>query len=368
MKSIRKPLSLRAGWPLALAGWIAVTSLAQSQVATQPPPPKPAPEPPEPMTEEATTKSETDVSDPVKIMRIETTIDNDVFARKDLPWLGLSTSEATEALTAQLNLKPGVGLVVTHVTPDSPAAKAGLQKNDLLTRLEDQSLVHPAQLRKLVQVRKEGDTVKLVFYRGGKEQTATATLTKSPHKFGLLEGDGFQFKIPDLQRHFQDLNIDENVREQMEALKKSLGNLKLDQKKVQLEIRRSMDEARKALHEALRQTENADSADNLARKTLEDLADSGVTVDENATVTVRSTGKGVKSVVQTDDTGTVVIVANPKPRLTAHDKEGRLVFDGEIENQEQRDKVPRDLWKRVEPLVDKMTGPLPEEPDKKAEE
>jgi S1-C subfamily serine protease len=36
------------------------------------------------------------------------------------------------------------------VAPDSPAAKAGLEKNDVLAELEGQLLVVPAQLRKLV--------------------------------------------------------------------------------------------------------------------------------------------------------------------------------------------------------------------------
>src|ERR1051326_3203056 len=67
---------------------------------------------------------------------------------KTTAWLGISTAEASEALTAQLDLKPGVGLVVTYVVGESPAAKAGLLKNDVLVSFDDQSLVHPAQLRK----------------------------------------------------------------------------------------------------------------------------------------------------------------------------------------------------------------------------
>src|SRR5882724_4363828 len=59
-------------------------------------------------------------------------------------WLGVSTSEASETLSSQLNLRPGVGLVINYVASNSPAAKAGLQKNDVLVRLDDQSLVHPA--------------------------------------------------------------------------------------------------------------------------------------------------------------------------------------------------------------------------------
>src|SRR5262245_8779070 len=56
---------------------------------------------------------------------IEATTDDvgDEISRKDWPYLGIATQEASEALAAQLGLKNGAGLVVIFVGPDSPAAK-----------------------------------------------------------------------------------------------------------------------------------------------------------------------------------------------------------------------------------------------------
>src|SRR5262249_28652298 len=62
--------------------------------------------------------------------------------RKQVTWLGLATDEASEALISQLRLDPGVGLIVTYVAADSPAAKAGMQKNDVLVECDGQALVH----------------------------------------------------------------------------------------------------------------------------------------------------------------------------------------------------------------------------------
>src|SRR4051812_46436422 len=64
----------------------------------------------------------------VKIQVVETEIDRKA---KEVPWLGVSTEEASEVVGAQLGLQPGDGLVVRFVEPDSPAAKAGLQQNDV---------------------------------------------------------------------------------------------------------------------------------------------------------------------------------------------------------------------------------------------
>jgi len=301
---------------------------------------------------------EADNEDSVVIEKADSERVNSSESPKEVAWLGVSTTEASEALTSQLDLQPGVGLVVTYVAPDGPAAKAGLKKHDVLVQLEDQSLVHPSQLRKLVRVRKEGDTVKLTYYRAGKQKATSVTLGKTTAKFGYLDNDwGLAGNLRGVEMQLRDLHLDEAMKEQMKAMHDSLGAFKLDQGKVQEDIRRSMNEARKALHEALHNATNADPALNPIRKAIESLVGAGMVVDNNATVVVRNSRKDAKSLVQTDDSGTIVLVNRPKLHLTAHDKDGNLVFDGEIETSDQRAKVPRNLWKRVEPLVEKLNVP-----------
>jgi hypothetical protein len=284
--------------------------------------------------------------------------------RKDVAWLGVSTVEASEALAAQLDLAPGVGLVVTQVSPGSPAAKAGLRKNDVLVQFDDQALVHPAQLRKLVRVRNEGDVVQLAYYRAGKRATASVTLGLTRAGAGLWEDEAHALKgnLKDLDQQWRDLHIDKAVREQMRALRESLGNIKIDQKEAQEDIRRGMEQASKAIQQAMRNVTNADPV----RKVLENLTRSRVEVDGNADVVVRSSGNHAKSLVKSDESGTIVLVSNPKLHLIAHDKEGKLLFDGPIESPEERAKIPQDLWKRVEPLVGQIEAGA-EQPDARAQ-
>src|SRR5438034_5699611 len=47
-------------------------------------------------------------------------------------FLGVEASEVPSVVSEQLGLAKGFGLVVDYVTPDSPAAAAGLQQNDIL--------------------------------------------------------------------------------------------------------------------------------------------------------------------------------------------------------------------------------------------
>lgn len=291
-----------------------------------------------------------------------------ITSRREVAWLGLSAEEASEALNSQLKLGPGVGLVVTYVDPKGPAAKAGLRKNDVLAKLDNQPLVVPAQLRKLVQARAIGDSVLVEFYREGRPESKTIVLEKTIAGFNFLQDSGpLGDRWRDLSVQFQSPEFKDAMREQMKGLHQTITNLKVD-KQVEAEIRRSMEEAQKVIREALRSATNAGAGLGPAEKLLRELSRSRVIVDNHARVLVRSDGHNTKSLVNTDDTGTIVLVRNPKLHLTAHDAEGKLVFDGEIETAEQRGEVPGDLWKKVEPLVEKMDRPVPPEATENAEE
>ncbi len=290
------------------------------------------------------------------ITTIEPTPRHERIARKDQSWLGVAIEEGSEALASQLGLEPGAGLVVTYVAPDSPAAKAGWEKNDVLAELDGQLLVVPEQFRKLIVVHKQGDTVKLVLYRAGKKQTVSATLGKPPAGYSMLEGG---HALDGESGHFTLPFGPEEVGQQMRTLRRSLGNVKIDTEKVQEEVRRSMEQARKAWQDAMRATSNVNIAP--AVKVLKELYKSGIDVDNNASVTVRSTGHRVKSIVKADESGTIVVVCNPKPHLTAHDKDGKLLFDGEIDTPEEREKVPSDLMEKVKPLLEKVAPDAEEE-------
>jgi hypothetical protein len=93
-------------------------------------------------------------------------------------WLGLTSREAPPVVAEQLDLPKGTGLAVEMVLPDSPAAAAGVQPNDVLTKLDDQLLVNAPQLMVLVRLKKPGDKVQLTLLRKGKSQTVTATLAE----------------------------------------------------------------------------------------------------------------------------------------------------------------------------------------------
>jgi hypothetical protein len=208
--------------------------------------------------------------------------------------------------------------------------------------------VHPAQFRKLILMRKEGEKVKLTFYRAGKKQTVEATIGKH-----ASAGLGENFRV--IERRLKELPLGENMHEQMKELHAQLKQSGIDKETLNIEVQRSVEQVRKSIQEALRQATNAARTFGPAAREFQELARRGVDVEKDASVIVKSKRNSVKSIVKTDDTGTYVIIATPKKQLTAHDKSGKLLFDGAIETAEEQDKVPREVWERVKPMLEQLS-------------
>ena len=339
---------------------VAVVAAAEAEAAILAPPAAPAaPAPPAPATPAK--------PGAIVIQAIEPAVASRTI--KETTWLGVSTDEVPEALAAQLGLNSGEGLVVNYVAADSPAAKAGFKKNDLLVEFNGQLLVHPAQLRKLVQIRKEGDTVSLTFYRAGKKETIPVTLSKTSNAFSSpFDERMMEDSLGGLHRQLGELKINQAQRkDEMKALHDSLMKSGLDKEKLSAEIKRSMEQARKAIHDAMRQASNVHGAFGPAAKEWETFARAEADAEKGSTVVVKKDRKSVSSIVKTDDTGTYVIVASPRKHLTVHDKNGKLIFDGEIDTPEKQAKVPKDVWERVKPMLEQIRTPKAHQSDVEAD-
>ena len=86
-------------------------------------------------------------------------------------YLGVSMADATGGQA---------GAVVQEVTPDSPAAQAGLQAGDVVVSIDGKAVQNRSELVAAVRGHKPGDKVSLGVTRGGNETTITATLTQRP--------------------------------------------------------------------------------------------------------------------------------------------------------------------------------------------
>jgi hypothetical protein len=96
-------------------------------------------------------------------------------------YLGALFAPVPEILYDHLpDLPRGGGVAVAHVLPESPAASAGLRRNDLLVRYGDEKVRDCEHLARLIHDDRAGRVVRLTFLRGGREMRADATLALGP--------------------------------------------------------------------------------------------------------------------------------------------------------------------------------------------
>ena len=74
----------------------------------------------------------------------------------------------------------GDGALVQAVEEGQPAAAAGLQEGDVITRVGDTDITDAASLTAAVRSQSPGDSVPVTFTRGGDEQTVDVTLGELP--------------------------------------------------------------------------------------------------------------------------------------------------------------------------------------------
>jgi len=103
-----------------------------------------------------------------------------LFADTDYAYLGVHTSRLERGAGVQLGLPMGVHLQVDHVAKESPAATVGVQLYDVLLSLDDQILVNPEQLKALVHLRNPGERIDLSILRKGEKISLTVELTNAP--------------------------------------------------------------------------------------------------------------------------------------------------------------------------------------------
>jgi putative serine protease PepD len=93
-------------------------------------------------------------------------------------FFGLATAPIASAAAAQARVPQG--LFVQAVTPDGPAARAGLRPDDIITTIDGQPATSNIQLQELTVTKKADDTVSIGYSRAGQSATATLTLGAQP--------------------------------------------------------------------------------------------------------------------------------------------------------------------------------------------
>jgi len=161
------------------------------------------------------------------------------YADIDHAYLGVHTTRLDRGTSYQLGLPTGVHLQVEKVARGSPAEGAGVKLYDVLLKLDDQLLINPEQLKNLVRLRNPGERISLSILRQAKPLSLSVELLEIPENhrdsYGLermnrpdsfdinsLFGPGdrmrdlfrrYSFDFPDLS-NFQEQHLFSDPRQQ----------------------------------------------------------------------------------------------------------------------------------------------------------
>ena len=329
---------------IALCAFLALAGFTQAQPSPPSPPNPPvAPVPPVPPDR------------PEKMQKVPVT------------FLGVETSPIPSVVCDQLGIAKGFGLVVDYVVPDGPAAAAGVQQNDILKMLNDQILLEPGQLAKLVRSYSEGTTVTLTVLRKGQEQKISVKLTKKEvlkrhagmgHDMDFnFDFDPGNFDMGNLKERLQDLkeNLKEQFGERGDMVHDAVMTAQAQAQRIREEAQRARDQAQRVRDEAQRVRNQEQHMHQHGREEAR-IAPGQIQVSrtgDNGFMTTKI-DIGKAQIVFSDDKGELRVErVDGKKVLTAKDPQARLLFSGPVETKEDRDKIPADVRTRFEKLEER---------------
>jgi serine protease Do len=93
-------------------------------------------------------------------------------------WLGVQIQAVTPEIASALGLDRDQGAIVAAVTPDSPAAKAGLKSGDVILAFNRKDVTHMRDLPRLVAGSPVGETAELTVWRDHAKKTVSVQIAK----------------------------------------------------------------------------------------------------------------------------------------------------------------------------------------------
>jgi serine protease Do len=128
-------------------------------------------------------------------------------------YIGVGIQEVTPDLAKAFSVPPETGALVGSIDANSPGAKAGLQRGDVITEIDGKKVTGPNQLRLEVGTLAPGTTVHLKVNHGGEMRDVTLTLGESPQGKTAANAAGEAESSPMRGVQVEDLTND--IRQQL---------------------------------------------------------------------------------------------------------------------------------------------------------
>jgi serine protease Do len=100
----------------------------------------------------------------------------------DSPWIGIATQTLTPELASHFSLREKRGVIIRAVEPESPAARAGLQRGDVMLALDGRPVVSSEDYLQRERTYTSGAPLRFRIARDQKERDITVTAARFPQE------------------------------------------------------------------------------------------------------------------------------------------------------------------------------------------
>jgi S1-C subfamily serine protease len=160
-------------------------------------------------------------------------------------YIGVYLEELNRELSAFFGVKEGIGLIVSKVSEDSPADKAGLQVGDVIVKADGERVESVRELSELVQDKEKGDTVEIEFFRDKKRKSIKVEIEEEEKSQYFSFGRSYEDYQDILDEYNSSLEKNyKNIQEMYQKdFKKNMKKLNQDLKKIYEKVSEKSGEA-----------------------------------------------------------------------------------------------------------------------------
>ena len=95
-------------------------------------------------------------------------------------WLGVNYVPITASIASTYKLSATAGALIVAVTPNGPAAKAGVREDDVVTAVDEQTIDENTNITDVIKDKKPQDHIRMSILRDGSAETIDITLGRLP--------------------------------------------------------------------------------------------------------------------------------------------------------------------------------------------
>ncbi|MGJ8673489.1 PDZ domain-containing protein [Rubritalea sp.] len=240
-------------------------------------------------------------------------------------WLGVAGQPVDEALGAQLGID--YGITIELVSPEGSAAKSGIKKFDVITKIGDLPIKDMTDLRQAMQSAKVADVLDVEVFAGGKKELKKVTLDARPAHLPSISSVPEQTAPP--------------AASHQSALPPAFQHLPANDR---FRIEEMMQQQMKQMQQHFSQMD-AQFED------LQQLHHQQMQVDPN-NVRMKSHSNYSGTFTMMDNEGSIRLTLNEKEgkQVEVKDRAGKILYAGPYETDGDKKAVPADIRSRIEAI------------------